>query len=118
MEFNETSYEKLEREAATILGYMLFEYSRLDMELGLALVWANNGEKLTELTNKLNNEVFNSKLNVLEKLVKKKYIVGTKAENRYSKWISNAHKVRTLRNQLFHGRWGIKPQQQLIVFSN
>jgi|GEM_PF-6009623 len=30
--------DEIEKEAATTLGYMLFEYSRLDMELGLFLV--------------------------------------------------------------------------------
>ena len=48
----EAEREQLEREAASILGYMLFEYSRLDMELGMMMVWTGEGQRLEKLTTK------------------------------------------------------------------
>ena len=107
-------YDQLERKAATVLGYMLFEYSRLDMELGLFLVWSDDGRKLVELTKKLIDNNFNKRLTLLEKLVRKKY-EGTPAEALFAKWLSDAHAIRSVRNQLFHGRWGVIPQQQLVA---
>lgn len=106
--------DKIEKEAAITLGYMLFEYSRLDMELGLFLVWSNGGQNLDRLTKKLNNSSFNMRLHLLEKLVNEKYI-HTPAAEIYKAWLFDAHAVRSLRNKLFHGRWGFISQQQQVA---
>lgn len=106
--------DEIEKEAATTLGYMLFEYSRLDMELGLFLVWSNDGQNLDRLTKKLNDSNFNKRLHLLEKLVNEKYM-NTPAADIYQAWLSDAHAVRSLRNELFHGRWGFIPQQQQVA---
>ncbi|PAU87200.1 hypothetical protein CK507_10830 [Pseudomonas sp. WN033] len=106
--------DEIEKEAATTLGYMLFEYSRLDMELGLFLVWSNDGQNLDRLTKKLNDSNFNKRLHLLEKLVNEKYM-DTPAADIYKFWLSDAHAVRSLRNELFHGRWGFIPQQQQVA---
>jgi hypothetical protein len=109
-----TEYDQLERKAATVLGYMLLEYSRLDMELGLLLAWSDDGRRLTELTKRLTDENFNSRLVRLEGFVREKYN-GTPAADLYNNWLSDAHAIRSIRNQLFHGRWGIMPQQQVVA---
>jgi hypothetical protein len=44
----EEERRRLESEAAMILGRMHFEYSRLETELGLGLVWANEGSGLSD----------------------------------------------------------------------
>lgn len=106
--------DELERDAATVLGYMLFEYSRLDMELGLFLAWSDEGRKLEEISGKLNDTNFNSRLELLEKLAKAKYL-DSPAAHEYDKWLFDAHAVRSLRNQLFHGRWGFLPQQGMAA---
>ncbi|MEQ3775703.1 MAG: hypothetical protein ABNH27_01190 [Alcanivorax sp.] len=106
--------DEIEQEAATVLGYMLFEYSRLDMELGLFLVWSDDGKKLDSLTNKLNDSNFYKRLLLLEKLVQEKYL-GTPTADIYGSWLSDAHAARSIRNQLFHGRWGFIPQQQQVA---
>ncbi len=106
--------DEIEEEAATVLGYMLFEYSRLDMELGLFLVWSDDGKKLGSLTKKLNESNFYKRLLLLEKLVQKKYL-GTPTANIYGSWLLDAHAARSIRNQLFHGRWGFIPQQQQVA---
>ncbi|TXH76012.1 MAG: hypothetical protein E6Q82_04645 [Thiobacillus sp.] len=107
--------DRLEREAATILGYMLFEYSRLDMELGLFLVWSNEGKELDKLTTKLSEYNFNKRLEVLQKLVQAKYADTPQPNEIYASWLADAHETRSIRNQLFHGRWGVNPIQQQVV---
>lgn len=107
--------ERLEWEAATILGYMLFEYSRLDMELGLLLVWSNEGKDLDRLTKKLSDYNFNKKLEHLLKLVQVKYAESPKEIEAYASWLADAHEARSIRNQLFHGRWGVNPTQQHVT---
>lgn len=106
--------DELEKSAATELGYILFEYSRLDMELGLLLVWAENGQSPSVLTKKLNDLNFNGRLKLLEKLARKKY-QGMPAEVLYASWLTKAHAIRTMRNQFFHGRWGMIPDQRLVA---
>jgi hypothetical protein len=111
----ETEGDRLERDAATVLGYMLFEYSRMDMELGLFLVWSGDGHKLEELTKKLSDHNFHKRLEFLETLVQLKYVDNPLALEVYTSWLSDAHAIRSIRNQLFHGRWGVSPQQQLVA---
>lgn len=104
---------ELERDAATLLGYMLFEYSRMDVELGLFLAWSDEGRKLDELSGKLADANFNKRLEFLERLATSKYS-DTPAADEYAKWLHDAHSMRTLRNRLFHGRWGFLPQQKIV----
>jgi hypothetical protein len=104
----------LERDAATVLGYMLFEYSRLDMELGLFLAWSDGGRNLDELSGRVTAANFNSRLESLEKLTKLKYS-DTPAADEYAKWLLDAHALRSLRNRLFHGRWGFLPHQRMVA---
>jgi hypothetical protein len=111
----EEDRDRLEREAATILGYMLFEYSRLDMELGLFLVWSNEGKTLDKLTKKLLDHNFHKRLELLQKLVKAKYADTPQPIEVYESWLADAHKTRSIRNQLFHGRWGVNPTQQQVI---
>ncbi|WP_041446956.1 hypothetical protein [Thiocystis violascens] len=115
MDVPETAeHDQLEQRAATVLGYMLFEYSRLDMELGLFLVWSDEGQKLDQLTSKLAEQNFYLRLKFLEKLAQEKHM-GTPAADLYTEWLLDAHAIRSLRNQLFHGRWGFIPSKQLVV---
>jgi hypothetical protein len=109
--------DDLERDAATVLGYMVFEYSRLDMELGLFLAWSGEGRRLDELTKELSDKNFNERLKHLEKSTKSKY-VGTPAANEYASWLRDAHATRDLRNRLFHGRWGFLPLEGLVANVN
>jgi len=41
--------------------------------------------------------------------------MDTPAADIYQAWLSDAHAVRSLRNELFHGRWGFIPQQQQVA---
>jgi hypothetical protein len=106
--------DQVEEQAATVLGYMLFEYTRLDMELGLFLVWSDEGKELENLTKKVADYNFAKRLCFLEKLVQEKYS-DTPAAYLYAEWLHDAHEIRSLRNKLFHGRWGFIPRQQMVA---
>ena len=106
---------RLEREAATILGFMLFEYSRLDMELGLFLSWSDEGSSLESLTKKMVGLNFNKRLEHLQTSVASKFRDTPSIADAYFAWISDAHLIRELRNHLFHGRWGVEPIAQRVV---
>jgi hypothetical protein len=111
----EAERERLEREAASILGYMLFEYSRLEMELGLMVVWTDDGRKLEKMTTDHNESNFYTKLRCLETEMKRKYATLPEAMAAHSGWLSAAHRVRECRNKLVHGRWGIELTRQQVV---
>lgn len=106
---------KIEEHAAKAIGFIIFEFTRLDMELGLYLVWSNEGKELEKLTVKLSEENFNSRLKFLEKLVCEKFERSSPERNKYRSWLLNAHEVRSLRNQLVHGRWGFIPSQECVA---
>jgi hypothetical protein len=111
----EAERERLEREAASILGYMLFEYSRLDMELGMLLVWADDGQRLEKLTTDHSESNFHKKLRSLEKEVERKYAASHEAFLAHTRWLNAADEVRECRNQLVHGRWGIEPSKKQVI---
>ena len=111
----EAERERLEREAASILGYMLFEYSRLDMELGMMVVWADDGQQLDKLTTKYDQSNFHKKLRLLEKQAASKYATSLVGLTAHTRWLDEADRVRECRNKLVHGRWGIKPTTQQVV---
>ena len=104
----------LESEAAKALGYIIFEFTRLDMELGLLLVWSDDGRKFEQLTKELDESNFNSKLVLLKEKANLKY-KDTPALKNYSSWLRKAHAIRILRNDFFHGRWGFIPEQQCVA---
>lgn len=105
----------LETEAATLLGRMLFEFSRLDMNLGLCLVWVDGGTRLDSLTKTVTDYNMNTKLDELAKAVERKLPIGSKRHSAYKKWLERAHKVRLQRNDLVHGRWGVDAVNNQVI---
>jgi hypothetical protein len=98
--------DALERDAATVLGRMLFEFGRLDMSVGLCLAWVSDGKQLESRTRKFEEAGLNAKLEALSADVESFMPKGSKRHRAYSNWIARAHKLREIRNQLAHGRWG------------
>ena len=99
--------ERLEQDAATLLGRMLFEYSRLDVNLGLCVVWTGGGRRLAELTKQVADFTFHKKLDFLSQHVESNLPKGSKRHTAYTEWIARAHASRVKRNELVHGRWGV-----------
>jgi hypothetical protein len=111
----ERARQGLEQASATILGRMIFEYSRLDMALGLMLVWANHGSQLESLTQRVSGSVFHKKLGLLADLASKNYQDDSGALAAHNEWLTEAHEVREERNALVHGRWCVDPTGNQVV---
>jgi len=105
----------LESEAASLLGHMLFEFSWLDLNLGLCLVWVDAGAKIEHLTSAVESLTLNAKLDELTRHVTTKLSAGTEWRSAYEAWIARAHAVRQQRNNLVHGRWGVEAHKNKVV---
>jgi hypothetical protein len=97
--------QQLAQSAATLLGQVIFEFSRLELDLGLFVVWTNNGRDLESLTQRFNESTFHEKLRFLERTVSE-LAPASAARDAYNAWIQAADAARMLRNGLVHGRWG------------
>jgi hypothetical protein len=107
--------QAMEAAAASLLGRMLFEFSRIDVNLALCLVWVNHGSNLESLAPKVSELSFHSKLGELAKHVQAKLPTGSKRRVAYERWIDRMHLARTQRNRLVHGRWGVEPRRNKVV---
>lgn len=107
--------DALEAAAASLLGRMLFEFSRIDVNLGLCLVWVNSGVNLERLTPKVATMTFHSKLLELTKHVENKLPKGSKRRMAYDRWIERMNVARAQRNELVHGRWGVEAHLNRVV---
>lgn len=105
----------LEQAAATLLGKMLFEFSRLDVNLGLCVVRTDSGQRLEELTKQVAGFSFHKKLDFLRKCVERAFPKDSEIHSAYTEWIASADASRLRRNQLFHGRWGVDPIQGHVI---
>lgn len=107
--------DQLENDAALQLGYMIFEFSRLDVNLGLCLVWVDGGAKLESLTKSVAGLNLKSKLDELASHVKAKLPAGSKRRKAYDAWLERTHAIRQQRNSLVHGRWGVEAHINKVV---
>jgi hypothetical protein len=86
--------DALEKSAASLLGHMLFEFSRLDMNLGLCLVWVDGGARIDSQTKAVEAKQLKAKLDELAKHVAAKLPSGSKRRIAYEAWIERANSVR------------------------
>jgi hypothetical protein len=107
--------QALEAATASALGRLLFEFSRLDMNLGLCLVWVGGGGQLQSLTEKVDEFGFSKRLEALEKRVEAFLPAGSKGRMEYGNWLRRAHEMRRIRNELVHGRWTVDPRKYEAV---
>lgn len=107
--------DAMEAAAATLLGRMLFEFSRIDVNLGLCLVWVDSGVNLERLTPKVAAMTFHGKLLELTKHVENKLPAGSKCRTAYDRWIERMNVARAQRNELVHGRWGVEAHLNRVV---
>lgn len=111
----ERARQGLEQASATTLGRMIFEFSRLDMNLGLMLAWAHEGSQLEKLTKMVASCTFHKKLDFLAELAQSKYQANQEAIDAHASWLAEAHEVRANRNDLIHGRWGVDHMNNQVV---
>lgn len=111
----ESARQGLEQASATTLGRMIFEFSRLDVALGLMLAWAHEGSQLEKLTKMVSGYTFHKKLDFLAELSESKYQSNQEAMAAHATWLAEAHEVRSNRNDLIHGRWGVDYMKNQVV---
>jgi hypothetical protein len=106
---------RLEAAAATLLGRMLIEFSRLDTELGLCAAWVGKGQRLDELNPSLDTMNFYGRLKFVRYHVAAAFDSSGAAYLAYSNWLDRADRMRSIRNELVHGRWGVNAVDEEIV---
>jgi len=111
----ESARQGLEQASTTTLGRMIFEFSRLDVALGLMLAWAHEGSQLEKLTKMVSGYTFHKKLEFLAELAQSKYQANQEAMDAYVTWLAEAQEVRSNRNDLIHGRWGVDHMKNQVV---
>ena len=107
--------DSLEERASTLLGRILFDFSRLEMELGLCVVWVEHGAQLEQLTHNHEESSFSVRLSALRGSVDQQLPKGSKRHTAYSAWLDQANAARIVRNELIHGRWGVEAANEQIV---
>jgi hypothetical protein len=105
----------LEAAGATLLGKMLFAFSRVDVSLGLCLVWVDAGSRIESLTKQVVDLGFGKRLEYLEETVNRVLPEGHPGRPDYFQWIRRAHAIRKIRNELVHGRWGVDAVQNNVL---
>ena len=108
-------HDALEREAAELLGRILFAYSRLDVLLGLCIAWAAGGQGVEAISRQVSRWDLNKRLGRLSRDVAASLVLDTAARAAYTKWIEEVHAVREERNQMVHGRWGVDTLRHGVV---
>lgn len=109
------SLQTLEDAGATVIGKILFEFTRLDANLGTCLVNIESVQRVDEETNIVSKLDFDGRIKRLSKETNKKLqqnLVGLEFINN---WILRANTARLKRNNLFHGRWGFALHDGTLV---
>jgi hypothetical protein len=109
------SYDALETAACTLVGRLIFALSRFETNLALYIRDYKGPEHADAVLSKLENSSFHVKLEMLEAAVRSVYGEERACIDAFSHWLGTAHEIRTTRNDLVHGRWGINPTGQQVV---
>lgn len=97
----------------TLLGQLLFEYSRLETALDLSLAWVNDGSTFDERSKKIECFSFFQKLELLEADVQNR--CANDGLPFYLAWVKRSHALREHRNTLVHGRVGFDMSRSIVV---
>lgn len=107
--------EQLERDAAAILGRALFSFSRLDMHLGLMVAASLRMSGKADQALKVDEMNFHKRLKFVAKYLREISELDPSASAAMTLWLKEADEVRTQRNQLVHGRWGVDPYKRKVL---
>ena len=99
----------LEDAAASNLGHILFELSRLELNLGLCIAWFDDGIDVEGQSKKYNSKGLGDKLKAVRKQLEiKRSNEGLEANaiTAWKRWLDRVDQIRDTRNNFVHGRWG------------
>lgn len=103
-----------ESAAHALVGRLLFTYSRLDVNLALYVANRYSTSARDDSILKLEKLSFKEKLDWVLPAVAREYPANEACEAEWSEWFQAANEVRTVRNRLVHGRWGISEHHQRV----
>lgn len=109
------SHEELELAACSLVGQIIFALSRLETNLALYLRDHKGQEQSKKVLLRLENSVFKVKLDMLQGAVQQFYGSNETCLKSFGQWIQDAHAIRTTRNDLVHGRWGVSASAQQVI---
>lgn len=95
---------RLKSRVALRLGRMVMEFSRLEMELGLALHGSAPQHARADLAFELRRADFSARLAMLRRPLG----AQSRVHPDYSQWTRDADAARRLRHRLIHGRWDFR----------
>jgi hypothetical protein len=90
--------------AAELLGRVILAFSRLDMALGLCIVWTDGGRNIESLSNEVPDWTFHKRLDYLTGLLLSSRACDDARRIAYDAWIADAHALRMRRNEMVYGR--------------
>ncbi|MDM4765985.1 hypothetical protein [Pelomonas sp. SE-A7] len=97
-----------------LLGRLVHALASFDFNIGLQLNWMGpySGRDVSDLL-KPRQARLGDRLDMLEQMVVELYSpAGTSALKDFRDWFASAHKVRAIRNDYAHGRWGVPGKLQ------
>lgn len=101
----------LEDAAASKLGHILFELSRLELNLGLCIAWFHEGIEVEGHSKKYNSKGLGDKVEAVRKQldIKRSNGLDANAITDWQRWLNRADQITDTRNNFVHGRWGTNP---------
>jgi hypothetical protein len=105
----------LEEGVARQLGQVLIEFSRLDVNLALGLVWTTSHLNATAASRPTDDLNLYAKMCAIAKLVEAKFPPQSEARNAYDRWAGRMNTMRLRRNDIVHGRWGFDVKMMKAV---
>ena len=110
--------QDLEDAAASNLGHILFQLSRLELNLGLCIAWFDGGADVEGQSKKYNSKGLGEKFETIRKqLEMKRCSEGLEANaiTAWQRWLDRADQIRDTRNNFVHGRWGTNPETVTVT---
>lgn len=98
-----------EKEVASLLGQLVFAYSRFVTGLHLCVAWHNDGKGLDNYGAIAEDLAAANLLKMIEKQAQTKLGKTSVGFKKYKVWLRRAHQLRDIRNKIMHSRWGIEP---------
>jgi hypothetical protein len=98
-----------EKEVATLIGQLVFSYSRLVSALHYCVAWHNDGADLDAYGKNAEGYSSAELINKISSQAQTRFGSASPAFKKYAAWAKRAHAARELRNVVMHSRWGIEP---------
>jgi hypothetical protein len=106
---------ELQLAASTLVGQLVFEFSRIDMELGCSLHTVVNPRDIDALNVLIDRLSFKSKLDALNEVVARIFEGKEEFLAEFKHCYRSIDAIRSRRNSFIHGRWGAIANTQQVV---